>query len=632
VSSPSPELWAGLECTLNRVGGTYYDQLQLTGHANRPDDLERFAELGIRTLRYPLLWERIAPRAPEDGDWAWARGRMDRLRALGMRPVVGLMHHGSGPDHTSLVDPDFPAKLARYAAAAAERFPGVDLWIPINEPLTTARFSCLYGHWYPHVRDDRLFARAILIQCRAVRLAMQAIRRVNPAARLIQTEDLGRTFSTGLLAYQAELENHRRWLTFDLLTGRVTPAHPMWDWLRAVGIPARELHEVAEHPCAPDIIGINHYLTSERFLDERLERYPERWRGGNGRHAYADVEAVRVCADGPSGLAALLREVWTRYDLPIAITEAHLDCTREEQLRWLVEVRHITQRLSDEGVRLVALTVWSLLGSYNWNELMAGPGEYYESGVFDVRGGRPRPTILGEAVRRWNAGETFDHPVLQGHGWWRRPVRLLYPPVPSGCGRLQPVEPPSISDAPPILAFGCGSALRQELERACHLRDLAVRFDPRPSDDERAERGLEGVLGRPRPWACLLAVGASALLAEPARRGEGAGAGLRRLVNVCTRLGIQVVLWSGCETQATRSTPQGAEPAAGATESNSLTVRVKPPVDLPAIVRTMLDLIVDDERGIWQATGGVLRPVSARGATSIRRSRPMCAGSPPAPS
>ena len=46
--------------------------------------------------------------------------------------------------------------------------------------------------------------------------------------------------------------------------------------------------------CPPDIIGINHYVTSERFLDERLDRYPPHTHGGNDRHRYADVEAVRV--------------------------------------------------------------------------------------------------------------------------------------------------------------------------------------------------------------------------------------------------------------------------------------------------------------------------------------------------
>jgi len=61
VSSPQaranrPELWAGVECTINRVGDEYFDQLRFSGHRDRLEDLDRFAALGIRTLRYPVLW------------------------------------------------------------------------------------------------------------------------------------------------------------------------------------------------------------------------------------------------------------------------------------------------------------------------------------------------------------------------------------------------------------------------------------------------------------------------------------------------------------------------------------------------------------------------------------------------
>src|SRR3712207_8890412 len=50
--------------------------------------------------------------------------------------------------------------LAEYAHAVASRYPWVEDWTPVNEPLTTARFSALYGHWYPHARDDVSFARS----------------------------------------------------------------------------------------------------------------------------------------------------------------------------------------------------------------------------------------------------------------------------------------------------------------------------------------------------------------------------------------------------------------------------------------------------------------------------------------
>src|SRR5205085_395953 len=83
-------------------------------------------------------------------------------------------------------------------------------------------FSGLYGHWYPHGHDDTTCLRALWNECLGTALAMREIRAVNPAARLVQTEDMGETFSTPLLASQARFENQRRWIALDLLAGRGT--------------------------------------------------------------------------------------------------------------------------------------------------------------------------------------------------------------------------------------------------------------------------------------------------------------------------------------------------------------------------------------------------------------------------
>jgi dTDP-4-dehydrorhamnose reductase len=91
-----------------------------------------------------------------------------------------------------LLDPLFPQKLAAYAERVARRYPWLRRFTPVNEPLTTARFSALYGHWYPHARDDHSFARAVVNQALGTARAMRAIRRHIPHAELIQTEDLER--------------------------------------------------------------------------------------------------------------------------------------------------------------------------------------------------------------------------------------------------------------------------------------------------------------------------------------------------------------------------------------------------------------------------------------------------------
>jgi dTDP-4-dehydrorhamnose reductase len=138
-----PELWGGVECTVNRVGDRCFDALKRDGHDRRIEDLDLFADLGLSALRYPVLWERTAPNGLDRADWRWADARLGRIRSLGMEPLVGLLHHGSGPETTRLLDPLFPEQFAAYAGAVARRYPWVTRYLPVNEPLTTARFSGL---------------------------------------------------------------------------------------------------------------------------------------------------------------------------------------------------------------------------------------------------------------------------------------------------------------------------------------------------------------------------------------------------------------------------------------------------------------------------------------------------------
>ena len=501
------ELWGGHECTVNAVGEQVFDQSRLGGHHDRPEDLDRFAELGIKRLRYPVLWDRVAPVDPAIRDWRWSDARLGRLRALGVEPIVGLIHHGAGPAYTSLVDDGFAPGLAAHAAAAAERYPWVTDWTPVNEPLTTARFSTLYGIWRPHLSDERSFWLALLNQTDATRLAMAEIRRRNPAARLIQTEDLGRTYSTTPLGDQAAFDNDRRWMTWDLLDGRVVPGHPFWDRLCGHGFEDR-LRAIAENPCPPDVIGINHYLTSDRYLDHRLERYPPTRHGGNGRERYADIEAVRVLLAEPAGLAGALHEAWARYGRTLAITECHIGCTREEQMRWLVEAWSIAGDLRDRGVAVEAVTAWALLGGHNWNVLLTSGDGLYEPGAFDVRGPAPRATALASLIGSLAGGAPLPE-AAKGPGWWRRDIRLQHPPAFRAAADCAPTPERRArwTTARPILIAGATGTLGQALARACEWRGLdyvlAARAELPLGDAGKSHEALNGL----NPWLTINAAG-----------------------------------------------------------------------------------------------------------------------------
>lgn len=637
------ELWGGHECTVHRAGDGYGDQTLRSGHDRRTDDIARFAALGLSRLRYPLLWERIAPEDPEARDWRSADVQMEQCQRSGLSVIAGLVHHGSGPKYATFETDQFADGLARHAAAVAERYPWIDAWTPVNEPNTTARFAGLYGHWYPHQRSEEAYWRLLLNEIEATQKAMKAVRKINAKAILVQTDDLGRvTAAQPELGDQAEYENVRRFMSWDLLAGRVTRDHPFFSRLARMGF-ERRLLALADDPCPADIIGINHYLTSDRFLDGRAELYPGMDASGNGRQRYVDVEAVRTM-ESPPGLTAAIDEAWARYATPIALTEIHNGCSREEQLRWLREAWQEAHAARDRGVDLRAVTVWSLLGAFDWNSLLTRQDGFYEPGAFDIRSSPPRLTALGRLVGDLARGRPV-HPVADEPGWWRRNERFLGP-------FRQPLAKRR-SASPPILIVGATGTLGAALARGCEARGLRHLVTTRSQFDLHDPNGMAEVLDAVRPWGVINAAGW--VRVDEAERAPDAcmaanARGAAALAQLCAEQSIKSVSFSSdlvfdgaSRTPYTEDAPtaplnaygrskQRAEEAILALRSNALIIRtaaffsphdrynfavaahnalrrkaefpvaedcVISPTYVPDLVEQTLDIMIDDETGVW---------------------------------
>lgn len=494
-----PEIWGGIECSINRVNDFYNDQNEISGHYKRPDDLALCASLGIKKLRYPILWERHQPTIDSVPDWSWAESQLNILKAHEIVPIAGLIHHGSGPAFTSLDDPAFPFLLAAYATQVAEKFPWLEYYTIVNEPLTTARFSGLYGIWYPHYKDDQAFANMLINQLKGVVLSMQAIRKINPAAKLIQTEDLGKTYSTPLLQYQADFENERRWLTFDLLCGRITPGHRMWDYLIWAGVDEENLYFFLQNSCPPDMLGFNYYITSERYIDETLEKYPLHTHGANRKHYYADIEAIRVQHTHTAGCENLLTEAWQRYGLSMALTEVHLNCHREDQLKWLKEIWEICLKLNSKQIPVKAITAWAIFGSYGWNKLLTCPKMEYEPGAFDLRSDPPRKTAVAAMISSLaDSSKQFDHPLLSDKGWWHREDRYL---------NTNHIHVPALKAEGLLLIIGKTGTLGNAFAHICTTRGIPYRLIGRDECDITCSKTIMHAIDKYKPWAIVNTAG-----------------------------------------------------------------------------------------------------------------------------
>lgn len=587
-SSPEciPDIWGGMECTINRVHNDFYDQLEMAGHYNRDSDIDLIAGLGIKKLRFPILWEKHEPDRVTPIDWSWTDKRLQQLQHHGITPIAGLVHHGSGPAYTNLGSRSFAYGLANYAAKVAERYPWIEYYTPVNEPLTTARFSGLYGHWYPHKTSDTAFCTMLLNQLKATVLAMQEIRKINPNAKLIQTEDIGKTHAAPALQYQADFENDRRWISFDLLCGKVDNDHPLWDYFMRARISEHSLLFFKENPCPPDVLGLNYYVTSERFLDNRLENYPEHLHGGNWLERYVDTEAIRVDHGQPSGLNILLNEVEEKYQLPIAITEAHLHCTAEESARWFKEVWDTCCEHSKKGSPVLAVTAWSLFGAYGWDKLLTSANHEYENGAFDLRGDGPRPTVTARLIQSLAAGKEFSHPALHQKGWWHRPDRFLSGEIPNDA------EVSFDDGSQVILIVGNEGPVLRSFTKICGGRSLSheVVSDDRIDDIELSKY-----------WAVIhLAYdsheSASELLARMCLdKTQFMCVGATEKVDL-----LQINPSSIVVTIGTLLNAETSEELITSIETNS----DRPVSYLPDVTNVSLDLLIREEQGLWHLVNG----------------------------
>lgn len=357
----SIQMWAGFECTLNRIGDQQIDQCEKNGHYHRPGDLALFHNLGIQKLRYPCLWEKVAARDLDHCDWTYLDECLNELKRLGQDFIAEFLHHGSGPLYTSLIDPDFPEKFSTYARLFIHRYPWVNDFTPISDINLTAGKSLLDGYWYPHLKDKTMYFKALLIQCKATVLAMKEIRRVNPKARLIQTDDTRNDRSS-------ESGSEIQWLAWDILCGKLTSDHPLYSNIIGSRILAEEISWFEENSCPPNIIGISH------ATDPKIT----------------------------------LKKAWERYRIPLAVTEWHsYGSRRESQMRRLSQIWSACHELQNEGVEIEAVTASNLLGTFDRHNL-------YEPGVFHLKclSQLPHKTALVKMVYELATKGTFESPIL----------------------------------------------------------------------------------------------------------------------------------------------------------------------------------------------------------------------------
>jgi beta-glucosidase len=392
-------IWAsGIENTFipqTRPGHRALDEYQLIGHyENWREDLSLAHDLGLQALRWGVPWYRVEP-FPGEFDWRWTDQVIPFLvQELGITPIIDLMHYGC-PFwlYKEFANHEYPTAVADYAAAFARRYKGLVSWYtPLNEPLINSLMCGRRALWPPYLRGDRGYIRLMLQLIKGILNTVEAIKEIDPQAVMVHVEAAGLSRAIREDLEVLALEDQRRgYLGYDLLTGSVTPDHPLFTWLVRNGAAADDLVEIVRRRISLDVVGLNFYpqwSTRQLYLDQK------------GQLAYRNVEQ-----DG-TGFAALISDYYARYQRPIMVTETSAFGPQEVRSRWLEGSLLVIKNLRGQGIPVHGYTWFPLFTMIDWRYRFGrGPVKDYllELGLYRLNGEGKRwqATPLAEQMRQY---------------------------------------------------------------------------------------------------------------------------------------------------------------------------------------------------------------------------------------
>ena len=189
-----------------------------------------------------------------------------------------------------------------------------------------------------------------------------------------------------------------------------------------------------------------------------------------------------------------MKEAWERYGIPLALTEVHMHCTREEQLRWFKEAWDDCCELIKDDIQIKGITAWSLLGAYDWDSLLTREERHYEAGVFDVTKNVLRPTALAKLVGSIAKKEKYHHPLIEEKGWWHK----SYP-------GSNPVS--NEKNVAPILILGASGTLGSAFAKICEWRSIPFHAFSHDEIDITKPEHIEKAINLYKPWSIINATG-----------------------------------------------------------------------------------------------------------------------------
>ncbi|WP_322769127.1 family 1 glycosylhydrolase [Frankia sp. Cr1] len=395
-------------------------------------DLDRAAALGINSYRFSVEWARIQPARATHGNpltdsdldmtaVGYYDGVLDALAARNMTPVLTLNHlslplwvldppreatigSAVGLPFASGDDPDFRASMRGWENAetvdaflafvtylAARWSARVRWWITLNEPVgSMIGVGYIAGIWPPGFTGDGGRARTAYFNLiRAHTRAYETIKAADSESMVgLAHAMLHARVTTAVTdhvlgdqeAARNQFDYFYNWHMLDaIIDGRLDTAIHRRPGNRVYLTDADLAAFLGTDATKPwsshcDFVGLNFYRSVYVFADVLVSltasytggRFVNNLDGSDQVHQLLNDLGWEI---SPSGFGAMLRDLKSRYGLPVLVTENGIPQAQDHH-RGPFLVAHLTQLLAAvrDGVDIRGYLYWTLADNWEWHE------------------------------------------------------------------------------------------------------------------------------------------------------------------------------------------------------------------------------------------------------------------------
>ena len=309
------------------------------------EDIELVESLGCNAYRFSVEWSRIEP---EEGKFNLSailkyREMILAMKTAGIEPFLTLQHFTIPlwlEEKGGIISKGFPGYFARFAERIGNEFrTEVKFICTINEPELLSLNSYYRGLWPPANKNFFKFGKARKNLIKAHIFAFQKLKSISsdfmigPVCNLSYFESAG-GFSNSALTMLAK---------------------SFWNFYF--------LDRVKKYS---DFVGINYY-------------FHNRISGGLNKNLNETVSDLGWELY-PQGIESVLEETYSRYKLPIFVTENGLaDSSDKNRPLFIEETFKAMTQAKANGVDLRGYFHWSLLDNFEWDK-----GFWPKFGLFKV--------------------------------------------------------------------------------------------------------------------------------------------------------------------------------------------------------------------------------------------------------